>query len=274
MRRKKLDSLHVFLQFLMLFLSLLAFVTFAFLVDETLWIESVQERILALSTVLSFAVVIASFKIYFEKRESKEFFFLSVGFLLYGILNTLFLFFNLQNRIPFFSYTLGGDYSILVLLSKVVLASTFFFTWILKEKSIEKKKEKRLEIAERILILAIFLMFLFFLAMLSLNRSYCILLLPAIVLMFLLLSFVGQIFVKEWIYKDFSFWLIFSTLFFLISEIFYLPFLNINSYSLANLSIIAIFFGHIAILFGLVNNIYQEKLNGKASKNKKVSKKI
>jgi uncharacterized membrane protein YhaH (DUF805 family) len=278
MKRKKLDPVHVFLQFLMLSLSLISFILFAYLVDENIWIESLQEKILAISAFFSFCISVISLKIYLKRREKREFLLTAGGFLISALLNSSFLFFNLQNRISFFSYRLGGEYNILILSSKLILAITFFSIWLLGEKNIKGRENRAEELVKRILIVFILMVFFFFILFLSsnalLDRNYFVLILLSIVLMLLLLSFVGQIFLKEWKYRDFSFWIIFSINFLIISEILFFPFLDISEYSLSNLSIIAKLFGQIALLFGLVNKIYGENLNGETSKNKKVSKKI
>jgi uncharacterized membrane protein YhaH (DUF805 family) len=278
MKRKKLDPVHVFLQFLMLSLSLISFILFAYLVDENIWIESLQEKILAISAFFSFCISVISLKIYLKRREKREFLLTAGGFLISALLNSSFLFFNLQNRISFFSYRLGGEYNILILSSKLILAITFFSIWLLGEKNIKGRENRAEELVKRILIVFILMVFFFFILFLSSNalfdRNYFVLILLSIVLMLLLLSFVGQIFLKEWKYRDFSFWIIFSINFLIISEILFFPFLDISEYSLSNLSIIAKLFGQIALLFGLVNKIYGENLNGETSKNKKVSKKI
>lgn len=58
-------------------------------------------------------------------------------------------------------------------------------------------------------------------------------------------------------YRNFDFWLIFSLTFAILSQIFYLPFLNIEYYLMLNLSTLAKFLSYTVLLVGFLHSIYE-----------------
>ena len=277
MKLKKLDSEHIFLQFLMLFFALISFLLFSFLINEDIWIPEVYTVITTISAIIVLLIGgILLFRVII-KKDKKEIYW-AVGFMLVGLIEIVSIILSKTGVIEGCLSVRGNIYTVLFLSSRILLASTFFLVWFLKERKLDKKVNKKEEMAKRTLIVFTIIVFFSFLFLLSWKsiyvRDYCILIFLTIVLMLLTISLIGNVFLKEWEYKDFSFWVIFSLVFLTISELFFFPVLNINQLSLLNLSVLARLFGHTAFLIGVLNNIYVDRLNGKASKNKKVSKKI
>ena len=276
MKLKKLDSEHIFLQFLMLFFALISFLLFSFLINEDIWIPEVYTVITTISAII--VLLIGGILLFRVIIKDKKEIYWAVGFMLVGLIEIVSIILSKTGVIEGCLSVRGNIYTVLFLSSRILLASTFFLVWFLKERKLDKKVNKKEEIAKRTLIvftIVVFFSFLFLLSWKSIYvRDYCILIFLTIVLMLLTISLIGNVFLKEWEYKDFSFWVIFSLVFLTISELFFFPVLNINQLSLLNLSVLARLFGHTAFLIGVLNNIYVDRLNGKASKNKKVSKKI
>ncbi len=75
-------------------------------------------------------------------------------------------------------------------------------------------------------------------------------------LMFLLLALLGYLLNKGWLYDDFNYWIIFLLSFLVLSQIFYLPFFNLEYSNMMNLSVWARFFAYIGLLVGFLNSIY------------------
>jgi len=265
MKLKKLDTEHVFLQFLMLLFALIVFFLFTFFANsEEIWIEGMENTFYILSIVIMLLTgAILLFRGITKKERDNIYW--GVGLTLAGILQIV-------------SLKANGIESSIYLGSKMVLSVTFFLHWFLKERKRSEKVNKKEEVAKRVLIvflLLLFFSFLFFLSWGSIFVSgYSAFIFSGIALMLLSMSLIGNIFLKEWQYKDFSFWVIFSLIFLIVSEMFFFPILNKDFLDLFNLSLLSRIFGQAGFLLGVLNNIYTERLNGKASKNKKVSKKI
>ncbi|MFA5634077.1 MAG: hypothetical protein WCY00_01550 [Candidatus Dojkabacteria bacterium] len=265
MKLKKLDSEHIFLQFLMLFFSLVAFLLFSFFTKpQEIWTDTIQKTLYIFTITLSLLVG-GTLLFRVIKKKTKEEVFWALGFLLVGVLDI-------------FSLKIGGAHTVLHIISRTILTLTFFLVWFLNERKRDEKVDKREEIAKRILmvfLILIFFCFLFFLSWRSIFvRSYTSLIFSSIILMFLTISLVGNMFLKEWRYRDFNFWILFSLAFLIVSEVFFFDMLGASSFNSLNLSMLSRIFGQVAFLIGVLNNFYIEKLDGKVTKNKKVSKKI
>lgn len=86
-KRKKLDPTHVFLQFLMMFLTLCFLVGFAYFVQDIIWFTKFETIIPILSGALS--LITGSFFFYrssLKRKGKRSFFLLGVFFFLLGIL--------------------------------------------------------------------------------------------------------------------------------------------------------------------------------------------
>jgi hypothetical protein len=86
-KKKKLDPTHVFLQFLMMFLTLCFLIGASYFVQEILWFDKFETTISLISGALS--IIIANLFFYISSLKDKEkrgFFLLGVFFFLLGIL--------------------------------------------------------------------------------------------------------------------------------------------------------------------------------------------
>lgn len=265
MKLKKLDSEHILLQFLMLLFALIAFSLFTFFTNsKEFWVDGMENTFY----ILSMAIMLLTGTILLFRgitKKEKDSIYWGVGLTLVGILQIV-------------SLKVTSIGSSIYLGSRILLSVIFFLHWILKEKKRDQKVNKKEEVAKRVLLVFVMLLFFFFLFFFSWKsifvRGFSVFIFSGIVLMLLSMSLVGNMFLKEWKYKDFSFWVIFSLIFLIVSEIFFFPILNKNLLDLSNLSLLSRLFGQIGFLVGVLNNIYKERLNEKTSKNKKVSKKI
>jgi len=261
MERVKLDRTHIGLQFLMMLISLLSFLVLACFVGEIVWIKDFQYFVILLSGVFAiFAGLIAMLR-YYTQKESLTFLLLGVGFLAVGVLDVVQLIIDIGDFKNLFTYTPGEIYPFSSILSRAFLSLILFFSWVFRKKDSKKEKSKWNEKKIMLFVAGIFVLFSGIIASLVLSNviedSLWVVFAGIITFMFLLLSFIGYMFQKEWQYDNFHFWLIFAISFLLLSQIFFLPFLNLEYYNMMNLSIWAKFFAYVALLVGFLNSIYE-----------------
>lgn len=261
MERVKLDRTHVGLQFLMMLISLLSFLILACFVGEIVWIKDFQYFAVLLSGVFAiFAGLIAMLR-YYTQKESLTFLLLGIGFLAVGVLDVVQLVIDIGDFRNLFTYTPGEIYPFSSILSRAFLSLILFFSWIFGKRELREKNSKWNEKRIMLFVVGMFVLFSGVVASFVLSNviedSLWVVFAGIITLMFLLLSFIGYMFQKEWQYDNFQFWLIFAISFLLLSQIFFLPFLNLEYYNMMNLSIWAKFFAYVALLVGFLNSIYE-----------------
>ncbi|MGI5898284.1 MAG: hypothetical protein ACOX6Q_03995 [Candidatus Dojkabacteria bacterium] len=252
--KKTLSKEHIKTQFLILLLSVASFLLFAIFIGNLKWLTDFRSFILLLSGIFAIFTGIISLLRYSTQKESLQYFLLGVGFLGVGVLDIVSLLMSIGNFNDLFTTT-GSIYSLRTILSKAFLslllfASFFFGTYAGKNGG---KKSK---------VFGIFIVFLFFAFLIvylvfgqHFNEEYMTIILSVIGFIFLLISLIGYILRKNWKYENIDFWIIFSISFFLLSQIFYIPFLNLEVEHMINLSVLAQFFGYIALLLGFLNSI-------------------
>ncbi len=261
MERKKLDRNHIGLQFLMMMLSLLAFLVLALFAGEIVWIKDFQYFVILLSGIFAVFIGLIALLRYYTQKQSLTFLFLGIGFLAVGVLDVVQLVIDIGNFRNLFTYTPGEIYPFSSILSRGFLSLILFFSWFFGKKEGSNNELKKNERKVMLFVVGLFALFGgIIICMVTSNiiaDSLWVVIVGIITLMFTLLAFIGYMFKKEWEYDNFDFWLIFSISFLLLSQIFFLPFLNLEYYNMMNLSIWAKFFAYVALLVGFLNSIYE-----------------
>jgi len=72
-----------------------------------------------------------------------------------------------------------------------------------------------------------------------------------------ILTLIGYLRGKGMYYRSFDFWILLSLSFGILSQIFFLPFLNIEYYLMLDLSTLAKFLSYTTLLFGFLYSIYE-----------------
>ncbi len=252
--KKTLSTEHTKTQFLVLLLTVASFLLFAIFVGRLKWITDFRSFIVLLSGIFAIFTGIISLLRYSTQKKSLQYFLLGIGFLGVGILDIVSLLMSIANFNDLFATT-DSVYSLRTILSKTFLSlllfSSFFFGTYTGENQSKKSR-----------VFGIFFIFLLFSSLIvylvfgqHFNEEYMAIILSVTGFIFLLVSLLGYFFRKDWKYEDIDFWVIFAISFFLLSQIFYIPFLNLEVEHMVNLSVLAQFFGYIALLFGFLNSI-------------------
>ncbi len=255
MKEKLLDSKHVKLQFLMMLISLLAFLFFASYIGNIIWLKDFRNFVVLLSGIFAIFAGLISLLRYYTQRISLKFLFIGMGFVGIGLLDIFSLILDIGEFSNLFAPTMEA-YSLKAVFSKGFLALLLFLSWFFTKET-GKQKKKELLVIYITLFLSFFFVFglIFLLSTNIVTESILTIIVSVVALMFLIGSLAGYFFRKNWLYDNFDFWLIFGICFFILSQIFYLPFLNLEFENMVNLSVLSQFFGYISLLIGFLNSI-------------------
>jgi len=263
MERVKLDVTHVKLQFLMMFLSLLAFLGLAAYVGNIVWFADFRNFIVLISGIFAIFIGVIAMLRYYTNKGQMEFLFLGVGFLGVGLLDLLQILF-VSNGFNFLFTSTTQVYTLNTILSKGFLSLLIFLSWFVLNRNNIIQKEEEIRRKEKAVMFSVSTICLFFTGILIslvlydvIQESLLVVLVGIGSLLLLILALVGYIFRRGWWYENFDFWMIFMISFLIVSQLFYLPFLNLEYFNMTNLSVWAQFIGYIALLTGFMNSIYE-----------------
>jgi hypothetical protein len=257
----KLPREHVDIQFLSLCVSLLAFLGLAYWAGDIIWIKDFQPFITLISGIFAIFIGVIALLRYYTKKTALNFLFIGIGFLCVGVLDIFQVVLDLGGISNLFSGTLNQVYPVTSVLSKTFLAVIMFVSWVFsRQGSKETKEKKKTEVLLMSIVAASFVVFigifLYLMAKGIIVDSLAVIIVGLISLMFLILAFLGYLLNKGWYYDDFNYWIIFLLAFLILSQIFYLPFFNLEYANMMNLSVWARFFAYIGLLTGFLNSIY------------------
>lgn len=253
--KKELSRKHIETQFLSLLLSILVFLIFAVFVGNISWFNGFENIIVLLSGIFAVFTGIIALLRYSTQRVSPKFLFLGVGFIAIGLIDLLSLASSVGIVGNIFIDT-WEFYPIQSVLSKGAISLLIFLSWFLSEKDRSGKKKELFIISFVVILTIAFISGVLVFNDMKIFNEYLVSMVVGIVsLVFLLLSLLGYLFRGDWKFEDIDFWLIFGISFFLISQVFYLPLLNLEYDNMINLSVLAQFFGYLALLIGFLNSI-------------------
>jgi len=245
---------------LLIFITVLAFLIFAYLSGEVSWMKDILQFVELISSIFAIFIGVLALLRFYTKKSKLSFLVLGIGFLFVGFLDIFQLLISLNGFKDLLTAAPGEIFPLGMVLSKVFLAVIFFLSYIVRKdyENPDEKKEKRISIIIVSIFFVVITAFLLFTNVLSMYQEY----LPAIVggvlsLVMLSFSILGYWRANMWKYEAFEYWAMFSMIFLLISSIFFLPFLNLEYRLLSIFSIFAQFLSYILMLIGFLVSIYE-----------------
>lgn len=275
METKKLPIQHIRIQFLMLFFTLFSFFLLTLFSNNILiWLPELPFHINLFSTFVSLIISLLSIFFYIKNRKEKTYLIISLTFFLTTILDlTLIIlerdFFNSNLHLR-----LEESPTYLFFVSRFVLSLGFFIHFLLQKRK-ALKIDKNIKNERKIIVILFSITILFFslLSILDIPKEFLLFgLLGVSNILILSISFLGNIFSEKWEYEDIYFWIIFSLSFQILSQIFLLQELNRVEETTWHLFALSGLFSYLAILFGIMNAINNQKmfkLNLRDSKGKR-----
>lgn len=259
--KQSLPREHVQIQFLSLCISLLAFLLLAYWAGDIVWVRDFQSFITLISGIFAIFVGVLALLRFYTKKTSLNFLFIGIGFLGVGVLDIFQIVTDLGGFNNLFVYNVSQIYPVTSVFSKTFLSILMFGSWFVSKKNVKRaKKERKQERTLMSLVVAMFLLFMGVFIFLMLSgvqvESFVVIIVGLFSLMLLFLALIGYLSNKEWLYDDINYWIIFLLAFLILSQIFYLPFFNLEYSNMMNLSVWARFFGYLGMLVGFLNSIY------------------
>jgi len=258
MKPKRLKEEHIDMQFLALLIAIIAFLVFALFIGDIVWIKDFQYFIALISGIVSIFIGTLALLRYYTKKTNINFLFLGGGFLGVGLIEILQTMVEVGDFQNLFSVSDGGSYPLTSALGKAFLASLFLISWFVIRKKKGRGRKKELELMGIVCLTFILFVATFIILLLRGVEvdSFIVVLIGLFSLLLYILSLLGYLFNKGWLYDDFNYWIIFTLSFLILSQIFYLPFLNLEYIHMVNLSTWAHFIAYIGILVGFLNSVY------------------
>jgi len=258
MKPKRLKEEHIDMQFLALLVAVIAFLVFALFIGDIVWIKDFQYFISFISGIVALFIGTLALLRYYTKKTDLNFLFLGGGFVGVGLIEILQTMVEVGDFQNLFTFTEGGSYPLSSVLAKVFLSSLFLISWFVIRKKKGRGRKKELELMG--VVCFTFVLFVATFVILLLRGvevdSFIVVLIGLFSLLFYILSLLGYLFKKGWLYDDFNYWIIFTLAFLILSQIFYLPFLNLEYIHMVNLSTWAHFIAYTGMLVGFLNSIY------------------
>lgn len=258
--KKKFTKQQVRERELVILLSLFVFLFFAYKSGNFFWMKDFQLLVDLFACSLAFFIGVLATVRYFTKKTNVNYLLLGLGFVTVSFLDA----FNILHTLNVFSELLSLEkltmFPSSMVLSRVFLALIFFFAWVLtkEEKRIRGMKEK---IALGSLLVAISMFTIVIVTFTNFFQGFetyqFAISMQTIALMVYLFTLIGYAREEGMYYRSFDFWLMFSVVFSIISQIFFLPYLNIEYDLMLNLSTLAKFFSYFVLLIGFLSSIYE-----------------
>jgi len=258
MKPKRLKEEHIDMQFLALLIAIIAFLVFALFIGDIVWIKDFQYFITLISGITAIFIGVLALLRYYTKKTNMNFLFLGGGFLGVGLIEILQTMVEVGDFQNLFSVSDGGSYPLTSVLGKAFLALLFLISWFVIRKKKGRGRKKELELMGIVCLTFILFVATFIILLLRGVEvdSFIVVLIGLFSLLFYILSLLGYLFNKGWLYDDFNYWIIFTLSFLILSQIFYLPFLNLEYIHMVNLSTWAHFIAYVGMLVGFLNSIY------------------
>ena len=258
--KKKFSKQQVREKELVILFSLFIFLFFAYRSGNYSWIKDFQLIVDLFASSLAFFVGVLAMVRYFTKKTNVNYLLLGLGFVTVSFLDAFHILHTLNVFSDLFSIGKLTMFPSSMVLSRVFLALIFFLAWVLtkEEKKIRGMKEKialgSLLGAISVFTIAIVTFTTFFEGFESYQFAISM---QTIALMMYLFTLIGYAREEGMYYRNFDFWLMFSVVFSIISQIFFLPYLNIEYELMLNLTTLTKFLSYFVQLVGFLCSIYE-----------------
>jgi hypothetical protein len=245
---------------LLIFVSVLAFLIFAYLAGDINWMGDILLFIELISSVLAIVVGALALVRFYTKKTKLSFLVLGIGFLLVGLLESIYIVSAMNGFGNLLNYSSNEMFPLNMVLSNGFLSVIFFISYLVRKdyNNENSKQEKGIALGIVSVFVILVSIFLLFTNILSGYQGY----LPAVVggllsMLMAIISIFGYWKSNTWKYEAFEYWLLFALIFVLISNIFFLPILNLEYDLMIKFSVFARFMSYVLLLIGFLVSVYE-----------------
>ena len=258
--REKFTKNQVKEKELIILTSIFFFLLFAYLSGEFAWMKDFQLLVDLFAGIFAFFIGILSLVRFYTKRNYVNYLLLGLGFLTVSLLEVFQLLLSLQAFSDFFTMPSSEVFPSTVVLSRVFLSFVFFLSWIMtKEEYMVRAVKEKLAFVAILFAISTFVIVVstFSNLFVGLEAYAFAIVMQTLALMFYLLTLIGYTRSRGMFFRNFDFWIIFSLTFSILSQIFFLPYLNLEYELMLNLSTLAKFISYTILLIGFLSSIYE-----------------
>lgn len=245
---------------LSILVSVISFLVFAYFAGNIKWITDMQKFIDLISSVFAFFIGTLALVRYYTKKNSINYLFLGLGFVLVGIIEVLQILASLGSFSDLFYVGYSEIFPTTIVISRIFLSITMFLSWVLsREENRERNINDKIAYVATIFVLTVTIIIISLYTKIFINYEEYIFAIigQTIAMLIYFVSLLGYLKTKGIYIRSFDFWLIFSIVFGLISQIFFLPYLNLEYQLMLNLATLAKFFSYLILLVGFLNSVYE-----------------
>lgn len=257
---KKFTKQQVREKELVILFSIFLFLLFAYISGNFKWIGDFQLVIDLFSSVFAFFIGILALLRFYTKKTYINYLLLGLGFITVSILDGFHVLNSVDAFSGLFSMQVSEIFPSSMVLSRVFLSLIFFLSWFLmKEESKVRKLKERVAFASLLIAISLFVgsISIFTNLFVGLESYMFAIVMQTVALIIYALTLVGYTREEGMYHRNFDFWLIFSITFGILSQIFFLPYLNIEYELMLNLSTLAKFISYFVLLMGFLFSIYE-----------------
>lgn len=256
----KLSKSNIHKKELTILLSVLLFLIFAYYGGNLKWMGDFQLFIDLLASIFAFFIGVLALVRFYTKKSSLNFLFLGLGFLSVGLIESLQIFASLGTFTELFTLRTNDVFPTTTVISRLFLSLVLLGSWLLmREEYREKVLNEKIAFVAVAFTATLVTVFVSLYTQIFANyQGYTFAIIGQTVAMFIfLLALLGYLRSKGIFFRSFDFWLTFSLVFALISQIFYLPYLNLEYQLMLNLGTLAKFLSYMVLLIGFLNSVYE-----------------
>lgn len=245
---------------LVILFSIFLFLFFAYISGNFKWIKDFQLVVDLFASTFALFIGLLALVRFYTKKTYINYLLLGLGFVSISLLDGFHVLASLDSFASLLSFTQSEMFPSSMVLSRLFLSIIFFLSWVLmrEEDKVRKVKEKiafgAILVAISLFSAAISLFTNFFLGF----ESYLFaIVIQTISLLAYLATLIGYTRSEGMYHRNFDFWIIFSLTFSILSQIFFLPYLNIEYELMLNLSTLAKFISYLVLLIGFLYSVYE-----------------
>lgn len=243
-----------------IFFSIALFLIFAYLSGNLSWLSDFNLFINLIGGLLAAFIGTLALVRFYTKKNRLNYLFLGLGFLAISVVEIVQVLVVITAFRDLFSIDTTQAFPISEVLSRVFLSLILFLSWLFR-----REEEKGKQLSEKLPFVGVLLVITSTIVLVSLFtqifanlQQYMFAIIGQTVSLFIyILALIGYIRSKGIKTNSFDFWIIFSLSFSIISQIFYLPYLNLEYSLMLNLATTAKFISYVILLFGFLHSIYE-----------------
>ncbi|MGI6423334.1 MAG: MASE3 domain-containing protein [Candidatus Dojkabacteria bacterium] len=257
---KNFTKVNVMKKGIVILISTIIFLVFGYIAGTLKWLEDFQLILDLFAGIFAFFIATLSILRFYTKQNSFNYLLLGIGFLVVGFLDIFQILLTLDTFGDLFVLKSAEVFPNSVIFSRLFLSLIFFLSWFFTK---QEEGEKRL--SQKWVFLGLFVSFSLLIVVVTVfseifssQSEYLLaIVVQTVAMMVYILTLVAYVKEKGMYKRNFDFWLIFSLAFAILSQIFFLPFLNIEYTLMLNLSTLAKFLSYLVLLIGFLFSIYE-----------------